>query len=196
MGTISNNCRKTFSLFLKHLWGFIREVYMVSRYIYCILPSYQIHPTPISSSPQSPHLWIHSPPPESIEWFMVDCRLTCRCMIRLFAHPLPPLCRGGYFLLPNREWPSPGSLISIKRCTVQRGEGTKKNIGPMSCKFREIVKKLYLLWKWAKPSHMHSVPPPPPPSQSAGFGGGFSTWWSRIRQENAPWRPAMASRHF
>jgi hypothetical protein len=40
------------------------------------------------------------------------------------------------------------------------------------------------------------IPPPPPPSQSAGFGGWFSTWWSKIRQINTPWRPAIASRHF
>ncbi len=37
------------------------------------------------------------------------------------------------------------------------------------------------------------VPPPPPPSQLAGFGGGFSTWWSKIHQEKAPEKPATAS---
>ncbi len=44
-------------------------------------------------------------------------------------------------------------------------------MGQMSSKFGEIIKKLYQLWKWAKPSHMHSVPPPPPHNQTAGFGG-------------------------
>ncbi len=53
--------------------------------------------------------------------------------------------------------------------------------------FGEIIKKLYSLWKWAKPSRTHSVPPPPL-GQSASFGGGFSAWWGKIRQEKAPWQ--------
>jgi hypothetical protein len=28
----------------------------------------------------------------------------------------------------------------------------------------------------------------PPPSQSAGFGGVFSTWWSKTRREKTPKR--------
>ncbi len=40
----------------------------------------------------------------------------------------------------------------------------------------------------------HSVPPPPL-GQTASFESGFSTWWSKIRQEKAPWQLAMGTRH-
>ncbi len=66
------------------------------------------------------------------------------CQI-ISAKGLLYLCRGGYFLLPNREQPSPRSLISVKRCAVQKQEGISKNNGQMSCKFGEIIKKLYSL---------------------------------------------------
>jgi hypothetical protein len=56
---------------------------------------------------------------------------------------IPHVCRGGYFLLPNREKQSPRSLISVKRSAVQKGEGISKNNGKMSCKFGEIIKKLF-----------------------------------------------------
>ncbi len=55
------------------------------------------------------------------------------------------LCRGGYFLLHNREQLSTRSLSNIKISAVQRGEEISKKIGEMSCNFGEIIKKLYFL---------------------------------------------------
>ncbi len=37
----------------------------------------------------------------------------------------------------------------------------------MSCNFGEIIRKLYSLWKWAKPSRHSRLPPPPTSSQVA-----------------------------
>jgi len=69
------------------------------------------------------------------------------------------LCRGDYFLLPNREKPSPRSLIGIKRSAVQWGEGITKKNGEMSYNFGEIIKKLYSLFQKAKPSRHPCHPP-------------------------------------
>jgi hypothetical protein len=55
---------------------------------------------------------------------------------------LTKVCRGGYFLLPNREYPSPKSLISIKRCAAQKGDGISKKNREKSYNFGEIIKKL------------------------------------------------------
>ena len=60
----------------------------------------------------------------------------------------------------------------------------------MSCKFGEIIKKLYSLWKWAKPSR-HSKRPPPPPHELASCEGGFST----LVRENVLVGGAVATRH-
>ncbi len=41
-----------------------------------------------------------------------------------------------------------------------------------------------------------SVPLPHPPSQMASISGGFSTWWSKSRQNNAPLQVAIQDRDF
>ncbi len=69
------------------------------------------------------------------------------------------MCRGGYFLLHNRESPSPGSLSNIKNSAVLRRENISKKNGEMSCNFGEIIKKLYLLVWWkARQRATHATP--------------------------------------
>ncbi len=74
---------------------------------------------------------------------------------------LRQLCRGGYFLLHNREQPSPRSLINIKKYAVQRGEDISKKNDEMSYNFGEIIKKLYFLVS-RKPVRGLPMPSPPP----------------------------------
>ncbi len=84
------------------------------------------------------------------------------------------LCRGGYFLLHNREQPSPRSLINIKKFAVQLGEDISKKNGEMSCNFGEIIKKLYFLVS-RKPTR--GLPMPSPPLSASRYRT-FSTCWT------------------
>ncbi len=77
------------------------------------------------------------------------------------------MCRGGYFLLPNREKPSPRSLIGIKRSAVQRGKRVSKKNGEMSYNFGEIIKNYIRCLKKPSQAAIQGFPPPPTSSQVA-----------------------------
>jgi hypothetical protein len=53
--------------------------------------------------------------------------------------------RNRLFLVPNREKPSPRSLIDTKGTTVQKGEGISKKNSEKSRNFGEIIKTQYSL---------------------------------------------------
>ncbi len=71
------------------------------------------------------------------------------------------LCRGGYFLLHNREQPSPGSLSNIKKSAVLRRENISKKNGEMSCNFWEIIKKTIFPCLVESPPEGYPRHPPP-----------------------------------
>ncbi len=59
----------------------------------------------------------------------------------------------------------------------------------MSCKFGEIIKKLYAVEENEPNQTSPKRPPPHPPSQMASIFCGFSTWWSQIRRICPPFWP-------
>ena len=67
----------------------------------------------------------------------------CIC---LYTNKVNSCAAEAIFCCPT-ENRSPRSLINIKRCAVQKGEGIIKKISEKSCNFGEIIKKLYSLWK-------------------------------------------------
>ncbi len=101
------------------------------------------------------------------------------------------VCRVGYFLLPNREEQSPRSLISVKRCAVQRGEGISKKNSEISCNCGEIIKNYIRCVSEPSQAAIQSFPR----RQFASCDGGFSTWWGEMCELEAPWQLAMATHH-
>ena len=79
------------------------------------------------------------------------------------------VCRGGYFLLHNREQPSPRSLSNIKKSAIQRGEDISKKIGEMSCNFGEIIKNYISLFQECQRAGYPRHPPHLSASRSAHF---------------------------